>query len=131
MGSKEGEYLKDLQKPWLRVRKAAGLDGVRIHDLRHSCASETVMGSEGLPMVGKILSRALAQTTARSAHLADSPLQCALDHAATSLKKAMGRLGELCAQDADFPTLERQRRQVGRPASLCQPSNMAHRSSTR
>ena len=38
-GAKEGEYLKDLQKPWWRVRKATGLDDVRIHDLRHSSAS--------------------------------------------------------------------------------------------
>ena len=38
-GAREGEYLKDLQKPWRRVRKTAGLDDVRIHDLRHSCAS--------------------------------------------------------------------------------------------
>ena len=32
-GAKEGEYLKDLQKPWRRVRKAAGLDDMRFHDL--------------------------------------------------------------------------------------------------
>ena len=38
-GAKEGEYLKDLQKPWWRVRKATGLDDVRIHDLRYTCAT--------------------------------------------------------------------------------------------
>ncbi len=82
-------YLKDLQKPWRRVRKAAGLDDVRIHDLRHSFASEAVMAGESLPTVGKILGHTQAQTTARYAHLADDPLQIASDRVASSLKKAM------------------------------------------
>ena len=81
--------MKDLQKPWRRVRKAAGLDNVRIHDLRHSFASEAVMAGESLPTVGKILGHTQAQTTARYAHLADDPLQNASDRVASSLKKAM------------------------------------------
>ena len=35
-GSKSGAHLSDLQPPWERVRKRAGLHDVRIHDLRHS-----------------------------------------------------------------------------------------------
>ena len=88
-GAKEGQYLKDLQKPWRRVRTAAGLDDVRIHDLRHTFASEAVMAGESLPTVGKILGHTQAQTTARYAHLADDPLQSASDRVASSLKKAM------------------------------------------
>ena len=38
-GRKEGSHLTDLQHPWRRIRARAGLDDVRIHDLRHSCAS--------------------------------------------------------------------------------------------
>ena len=82
-------YLKDLQKPWRRVRKAAGLEDVRIHDLRHTFASEAVMAGESLPTVGKILGHTQAQTTARYAHLADDPLQSASDRVASSLKKAL------------------------------------------
>lgn len=84
-------HLTDLQKPWRRVRKAAGIDDVRIHDLRHTFASEAVMGGESLPMVGKILGHTQPQTTARYAHLADDPLQGASERIATSLKQAMGR----------------------------------------
>ena len=43
-GTKEGAYLTDLQKPWRRIRKVAELEDVRIHDLRHTFASEAVMG---------------------------------------------------------------------------------------
>ena len=38
-GRKPGSHLTDLQHPWRRIRARAGLDDVRIHDLRHSCAS--------------------------------------------------------------------------------------------
>ena len=91
VGTAEGSHLTDLQKPWRRVRKAAGLDDVRIHDLRHTFASEAVMAGESLPMVGKILGHTQTQTTARYAHLADDPLQGASERIATSLKQAMGK----------------------------------------
>ena len=38
-GSKVGQPKVDLKKPWAAVCKAAGLEGVRLHDLRHSFAS--------------------------------------------------------------------------------------------
>ena len=88
-GTAEGAHLTDLQKPWRRVRKAAGLEDVRIHDLRHTFASEAVMGGESLPMVGRILGHTQAQTTARYAHLADDPLQRASERIASSLKEAI------------------------------------------
>ena len=88
-GTAEGAHLTDLQKPWRRVRKAAGLEDVRTHDLRLTFASEAVMGGESLPMVGRILGHTQAQTTARYAHLADDPLQRASERIASSLKQAM------------------------------------------
>jgi integrase len=38
-GALEGASRADLNKPWRAVRRAANLEGVRIHDLRHSFAS--------------------------------------------------------------------------------------------
>ncbi len=89
VGTAGDSHLTDLQKPWRRVRSAAGLDDVRIHDLRHTFASEAVMGGESLPMAGKILGHTQTQTTARYAHLADDPLQSASERVAASLKKAI------------------------------------------
>ena len=83
---------------WEECQKAAvaanlelpgGLTDVRIHDLRHTFASEAVMSGESLPMIGKILGHTQTQTTARYAHLADDPLQSASERIASSLKKAM------------------------------------------
>ena len=38
-GRLPSSHLTDLQRPWRRIRERAGLEDVRIHDLRHSCAS--------------------------------------------------------------------------------------------
>jgi integrase len=38
-GEKAGQHLVNLEKPWRRIRKAAKLDDVRLHDLRHSFAT--------------------------------------------------------------------------------------------
>lgn len=69
-GRKPGSHLTDLQHPWRRIRDRAGLDDVRIHDLRHSFASRALALGEGLPMIGKLLGHTQVQTTARYAHLA-------------------------------------------------------------
>ena len=38
-GKVPGSHITDLQKPWRRIRARAGLEDVRIDDLRHSCTS--------------------------------------------------------------------------------------------
>ncbi len=48
-----------------RIRKRAGLDNVRIHDLRCSFASRALALGEGLTMIGKLLGHTQVQTTAR------------------------------------------------------------------
>ena len=45
-GSKPKRHLAQLQPAWERVRKRAGLEDVRIHDLRHSFASPSANARE-------------------------------------------------------------------------------------
>jgi integrase len=75
VGKKDKKHLTDLQHPWRRIRKAAGLDDVRIHDLRHTFASGGLLVGEGLAMIGKLLGHTQVQTTARYAHLAADPVK--------------------------------------------------------
>lgn len=84
-GRKHGARLTDLQHPWRRIRKTAGLDDVRLHDLRHSFASRGLIVGEGLPMIGKLLGHSQIQTTARYAHLANDPIKSAADRIAEGI----------------------------------------------
>lgn len=74
-GNKPGAHLVNLQKPWHGIRKAAGLDDVRIHDLRHSYASVAASGGQSLTVIGKLLGHTQSQTTLRYAHLAADPVR--------------------------------------------------------
>ena len=81
----------DLKKPWAAVTKAAGLKGVRIHDLRHSFASFGAGASLGLPIIGKLLGHSQAATTQRYAHLDADPMRRAVDTIGTAISGAMNR----------------------------------------
>ena len=76
-GRLPGSHITDLQKPWRRIRARAGLEDVRIHDLRHSYASRALALGESLTMIGKLLGHTQVQTTARYAHLARESIQTA------------------------------------------------------
>ena len=73
-GGKEGAHLINLQKPWGRIRTKAGLDDVRLHDLRHTFASIAASNGLSLPIIGALLGHKQTQTTARYAHLIGQPL---------------------------------------------------------
>jgi integrase len=89
VGKKENTHLTDLQHPWQRIRKAAGLGDVRIHDLRHTFASGGLLVGEGLAMIGKLLGHTQVQTTARYAHLASDPVKQAATRISDRLALAL------------------------------------------
>src|SRR4030095_3011498 len=87
VGGKTGAHLVNLEKPWRRIRKAAGLDDVRLHDRRHSFVS--VGAGMGLPMIGKLLGHSQPQTTARYAHLDHDPVKAANEAIGRRIAAAM------------------------------------------
>ena len=89
-GATPDGHVTDLQKPWRRIRARAGLDGVRIHDLRHTYASRLVSRGETIQMVGKLLGHTQLQTTMRYAHLADDPVRQAAERAAAAMPDMLG-----------------------------------------
>lgn len=79
VGREPRAHLTDLQKPWRKLRSAAKLDDVRLHDLRHSFASFAAGAGLSLPVIGALLGHKSLQATARYAHLAQDPLKQATD----------------------------------------------------
>jgi integrase len=93
VGVRKRARLVNLQKPWRRLRKAAGLDDVRLHDLRHSFASVGAAGGMSLPMIGALLGHSQPETTARYAHLAADPLRAASEAIAGLISGALDPAG--------------------------------------
>jgi integrase len=95
-GAHRGKRLVGLQRPWERIRSAAGLDDVRLHDLRHSHAAMGAGLGLGLPIIGKLLGHTQAATTQRYAHLADHPVRLAAERVAGEIGAALaGRRGQV------------------------------------
>lgn len=90
VGAKEGGPLVNLEKPWRAIRHQAGLDDVRLHDLRHAFASVAVASGMGLPIIGKMLGHKQAATTSRYAHLDDHPVKAAAAAVAGKIAADMG-----------------------------------------
>jgi integrase len=89
--------LVNLAKPWRRVCALAKLEGVRIHDLRHTAASIGVATGTSLPIIGRLLGHSQSQTTQRYAHVDRDPALIAADKigdAITGLLNAKANLGE-------------------------------------
>ena len=84
-GKKKGDRLHNINDSWDRVRKRAGLDGVRLHDLRHSFASRALALGESLSMIGELLGHRKVQTTARYAHLARDSVRASTAKVAESI----------------------------------------------
>ncbi|WP_170328623.1 site-specific integrase [Ruegeria arenilitoris] len=89
-GAVPGHYATDLQKPWRRIRAQADLHDVRIHDLRHTYASNAVSSGMPIQMVGRLLGHSQIQTTMRYAHLADDPVRLAAEENAARLNTIVG-----------------------------------------
>ena len=70
VGKKHSTHLRNLNQSWDIIRRRAGLEDVRLHDLRHSWASRALALGESLPMIGRLLGHTQVETTSRYAHLA-------------------------------------------------------------
>ena len=64
---------------WRKICKLAGIENVRVHDLRHTYASLAVQSGYSLPIISKMLGHADIKTTQRYAHLHDDPVNQAVD----------------------------------------------------
>ena len=76
----QGTHITQIGATWGRLRVAAGIPDVRLHDLRHSFASDALMAGVPLAVVGEMLGHKQAATTQRYAHLAPSVVRDAVEH---------------------------------------------------
>jgi integrase len=72
-------HIVSITKAWAVICKAAGISGLRIHDLRHSFASQLASGGASLPLIGALLGHSNPATTHRYAHIFDDPQRAAVE----------------------------------------------------
>lgn len=98
-GARRGEPLKNINAHWFRLRERAGLEELRLHDCRHSFASEALALGEGLPTIARLLGHKTVMTTYRYAHLAED-----------SEKASVARVGDSIGNDllSDEPANDEQ-----------------------
>ncbi len=89
VGKKSGEHMVNLRKPWMRIVKRAGIEHVRLHDLRHSFASFAVSSGASLTLIGGQLGHRSIATTQRYAHLSRDPVRQATETTANIIAKAL------------------------------------------
>ena len=89
-GRLHSKPLVNMAKPWKGLCQAAGLDGVRIHDLRHTAASVGVGRGLSLPIIGRLLGHSQPQTTNRYAHVDGDPALLAINTIGQTIGTALG-----------------------------------------
>jgi integrase len=76
---------------WRSLCKAANIKDLRIHDLRHSFASQLASGGASLALIGSMLGHHKAETTKRYAHLFSEPQKEAAERVG-AIYAAVGKL---------------------------------------
>jgi len=88
--------VRDLSRPqclglrlWYRVRRGAGIEDVRLHDLRHTVASQAVLNGVPLPVVARLLGHGSVRMTMRYAHAGDHEVETAAERVGEALASLM------------------------------------------
>jgi integrase len=81
----------NIKRDWHQLTKAAAISGLRVHDLRHSFASQLASGGASLPLIGALLGHSNPTTTHRYAHLFDDPQRAAVERVGAVIAAAAGK----------------------------------------
>ena len=79
----------DVTRPWFSVRREAGIEDVRLHDLRHTVASHAVMQGVPLPIVARVLGHRHSRMTLRYAHVGDSEIRAAAERVGQTMARLL------------------------------------------
>jgi integrase len=103
-GAGASGHVVEIKKSWAAVCRAAGIDGLRIHDLRHSFAAELASGGASLPLIGALLGHSNPVTTHRYSHLFQDPQRAAVERVGATIAAAEIPSGKVSANLKVLPT---------------------------
>ena len=76
-------------KLWRSVRTEAGIEDVRLHDLRHTVASHAVLQGVPLPVVSRMLGHKRPSMTMRYAHVGDHETEAAAERIGAAISRVL------------------------------------------
>jgi integrase len=94
-GNGSKRHIVNVWHAWGRICKAVGITGLRVHDLRHSYASQLASAGHSLPLIGALLGHTQPATTHRYAHLLDDPLRRATEQVGAAIESAGKPAGDV------------------------------------
>lgn len=83
-------HLINISKPWDRVRRAAGVEDVRLHDLRRTVGSWLAQAGNSLHLIGRVLNHSNQSTTAVYARFGEDSVRAALEQHGARIAGAAG-----------------------------------------
>lgn len=92
-GREDGKPINNVRKAMTRVLTVAGIEHLRIHDLRHTFASLAVNAGVSLYEVQSMLGHSTPQMTQRYAHIANKALRSASQRVADVVSAAARTAG--------------------------------------
>ncbi len=95
---------------WRKVRREAGIEDARLHDLRHTFASHAVMRSVPLPVVSRLLGHTQARMTLRYAHISDRDTEAAAERVGAAIASILEGGGNRAKAAATSTPASRPRR---------------------
>lgn len=90
-GRLKGQHLVNIDKAWRRVRKAAGIEDLRLHDLRRSVGSWLTQTGVDLNVIKSALRHSNISTTLTYARLGDDPARAAMEAHGESIMTVAGK----------------------------------------
>lgn len=90
-GHIHGRPLVNINLPWTRIRKAAGVEDVRLHDLRRTVGSWLAQSGNSLHLIGRVLNHSNQSTTAVYARFGQDHVRQALEEHAARLMGVAGK----------------------------------------
>ena len=89
-GALAGRPLVNINKPWLRIRVAAGIPDVRLHDLRRTVGSMLAQNNHSLHLIGRVLTHQDTASTLVYARFGQDHVRAALEDHSQGLLRAFG-----------------------------------------
>ncbi len=75
---------------WYVVRREAGIEDARLHDLRHTVASQAVLNGVPLTVTARLLGHSDVRMTMRYAHVGDREIEAAAERVGRTIASVMG-----------------------------------------